>query len=462
MKKLLILLLMCCNCLSFSQDLTGGWTGTLKIQGKELPLVFNFTKTATGYTATMDSPKQDAIGIPVETVNFDNKQLALDVKAARIKYIGEWKSDTEIAGTFSQGTFSAPLNLTKGVAQVIRPQEPKKPYSYYTEEVQFVNKKENIVLAGTLSLPQKEGTFPAVLLISGSGQQNRDSEIRGHKPFLVIADYLTRNGIAVLRYDDRGVGESQGNPTSSTSADFANDARGALEYLKSRKEINASTIGIIGHSEGGMIAPMIAANDKSLAFIVLLSGPGVAGDVLLVNQNYEAGKQSGMTEEQLEKAKVMNQQIYDIVKTQGNLSEIKKNLTDYLQLSIDALPEEERPSKAEIEATLEKQVNNIATPWLRYFLSYNPLENLKKVKCPVLVLNGEKDIQVTADLNTKAIAKALEESGNKKVDVQVFPNLNHLFQRCTTCNVAEYSQLDETFSPEVLMSIVTWINLQIK
>lgn len=462
MKKLFILLLILGSFSSFGQDLSGGWTGILKIQGTELPLVFNFTKTATGYTATMDSPKQGAKGIPVDAVTFSNQQLTINVKAAGIKYTGEWKSTSEITGTFSQGAFSAPLNLTKGVAEIIRPQEPKKPYSYYTEDVEFINEKEKIGLAGTLSLPQKEGKFPAVILISGSGQQNRDSEILGHKPFLVIADYLTKNGFAVLRYDDRGVGASKGNPTLSTSADFANDAVAAIAYLKTRKEVDSKKIGIIGHSEGGTIAPMLAATDKNIAFIVLLAGTGVAGDELLVDQNYQVGKVNGMTEEQLAAAKITNQEIYTIVKGTGTLLEVKQNLTVYFQNASAQIPQNEKPSKEELDASIKNNVNAIASPWFRYFISYDPRVNLKKVKCPVLVLNGEKDIQVSAQLNTEAIAKALKEGGNKKVKVQIFPELNHLFQHCKTCTVAEYSEIEETFAPEVLKTMSDWMQEQVK
>ncbi len=462
MKKLLLLILVSCSAFSFAQDLSGGWTGILEIQGTQLPLVFNFTKTASGYSATMDSPKQGAKGIPVDAVSFTNKKLTVEIKAAAMTYAGEWKSDTEITGTFTQGSFSAPMNLSKGVTEIIKPQEPKKPYPYYTEDVSFTNTIENIALAGTLSIPQKEGKFPAVILISGSGQQNRDSEILGHKPFLLIADYLTRNGIAVLRYDDRGVGESKGDPTLSTSADFANDAKAAIEYLRTRKEINAKKIGIIGHSEGGMIAPMIAANDKNIAFIILLAGTGVAGDVLLIDQNYEVGKISGMTDEQLADAKRTNQIIYNIIKADTDLDLVKKNLTLYFQSTAHNQPDAKNKTKEELGSQIKANVNAIASPWFHYFINYDPKINLKKVKCPVLVLNGEKDIQVTANLNTKAIENALKEGGNKNVKVQLFPNLNHLFQHCTTCTVVEYSELEETFSPEVLKTMSDWIQQQVK
>lgn len=462
MKKTFLLLFVLCTSIAFAQDISGSWTGTLSIQGTELPLVFHFKNTNTGYSATMDSPKQGAKDIPVDEVKFIDKKLTVTLKSVGVSYTGEWINNAEIRGTFVQGSFSAPMHLSKGAVEIIKPQEPKKPYPYYTENVQFTNAKENIALAGTLSLPAKEGNFPAVILISGSGQQNRDSEIMGHKPFLIIADYLTRNGFAVLRYDDRGVGESKGDPTLSTSANFANDARAAIEFLRTRKEINSKKIGVIGHSEGGMIAPMLAATDKNIAFIVLLAGTGVAGDVLLVDQNYEVGRMRGMTEDQLENAKIENQKIYNLIKADENLAEVKKSLAAYFQSNIDKIPEAERPSQEEVDTTIKQEVDAIATPWLRYFITYNPKENLMKVKCPVLVLNGDRDIQVTAALNTNGIANALRESGNKKVTLQVFPGLNHLFQKCSTCTIEEYGHLDETFSTEVLQSMTNWLKIQSK
>ncbi|WP_396178706.1 alpha/beta hydrolase family protein [Flavobacterium sp.] len=462
MKKIIFFLLLSVTSTLFAQDISGSWTGILDLPTSKLPLVFHFTKTNDGYIATMDSPNQGAKGIPVNDITFINQKLSISIAPAAIKYTGKWTSDTEITGTFEQGTFATPLILTKGVVEIKRPQEPVQPYPYYSENVQFMNSKENISFGGTLSLPKKEGKFPAVILISGSGQQNRDSEILGHKPFLIISDYLTRNGIAVLRYDDRGVGESNGNPMLATSADFATDAKAAIEYLRTRKEIDAKKIGVIGHSEGGMIAPMLAATDKNIAFLVLLAGTGVTGDVLLIDQNNEVGKQAGMSEEELNASKITNQTIYNILKEDVDLSVIKTKLTAYFQSNVDKIPASERPTQQEIDKTLKQEVDGIVTPWLRYFISYNPKENLKKVKCPVLVLNGEKDIQVTADLNTKGITEALKEGGNKKVTLQIFPGLNHLFQHCTTCKAEEYSLIDETFSTEVLKTMSDWIQKQVK
>lgn len=461
LKKILFLyLVLLLSINSTAQEISGSWTGILEIQGTELPLILNFTKSETSYKATLDSPKQGAKDIPVDEVIFSNKKLTVKINAFAIEYIGEWKSNKEILGTFKQGNFSAPMNLTNGAVEIKKSQTPAEPFPYHTEKVEFKNTTENILLAGTLSLPKKEGKFPAVILISGSGQQNRDSEIMGHKPFLVISDYLTRNGIAVLRYDDRGVGESSGDPTFSTSANFANDAAGAIEYLRSRKEIDSKKIGIIGHSEGGMIAPMLSANDKNIAFIVLLAGTGVPGDLLLLNQTYEIGKSQGLTEQQLQDAKIINQKIYNTIKSEQDELAMKKKLTAILESEMDQLPEAEHPSKAEREQALKKQVDAMTIPWITYFIRYNPHENLKKTKCPVLVLNGEKDIQVTAKLNTEGIAKSLQEGKNKNVQIKIFPNLNHLFQHCIECSVAEYAQIDETFSTEVLKTISDWIHKQ--
>ena len=462
MKNALLLFLLSCGSTLFAQDISGSWNGTISIQGTELPLVFNLKKSAEGYTSTMDSPTQGAKDMPMDQTTFENKDLKISFAAAGIKYEGKWLNDNEIKGNFHQGAFTTPLNLKRGTVEIIRPQEPKKPFPYYSENVKFTNKKDNLSFGATLTLPKENGKFPAVILISGSGQQNRDSEVLGHKSFLVISDYLTRNGIAVLRYDDRGVGESEGDPTLSTSADFANDARAAIEYLRSRKEINTKNIGIIGHSEGGIIAPMIAATDKNIAFLVLLAGSGVPGDELLVDQNYQVGKLSGMSEEALAEAKVTNQTIYDIVKANADAAELKKAMTAFFQASVDKIPEASRPSKEELDKMLQQEYAAISSPWLRYFLTYNPKPNLKKVKVPVLVLNGEKDIQVSADLNTQAIANALKEGGNKNVKVQIFSGLNHLFQHCTTCQIDEYSKIEETFAPEVLKTITDWIQQQVK
>ena len=279
-----------------AQDISGQWYGILKLPGAQLKLVLNLTKNGNGYAATLDSPDQGAKGIPVNSVEFSNMILKIQSSSINAEYQGTLDAGDRFKGTFKQNGMSYPLDLGREILEstkALRPQEPVKPYAYYTEEVKFENQKEKITLAGTLSLPSKEGNYPVAILISGSGPQNRDEEIMGHKPFLVIADHLTKNGIAVLRYDDRGTAQSTGDFNAATSKEFGTDVEAAISYLKTRKEINVKKIGLIGHSEGGLIAPMVAADSKDVAFIVLLAGPGIPGDEIMMKQTRLLGKAGG-------------------------------------------------------------------------------------------------------------------------------------------------------------------------
>ena len=320
MKNSILIILACFLIASpvFSQDITGQWNGVLKVQGIQLRLVFNISRTDSGYVSTMDSPDQGAKGIPTSTTSFKDSVVKITLDKLHIDFEGKLGQDNHIVGTFKQNGMSFPLNLSREFVEkeeILRPQEPKKPYPYYVEDVTFENKKAGISLAGTLTMPEKEGVFPAVVLISGSGAQNRDEEILGHKPFLVIADFLTRNGIAVLRYDDRGTASSTGDFKSATSADFATDVESAVTYLSTRKEINKKKIGLIGHSEGGIIAPMVAASSKKVDFIVLLAGTGIRGDQLLLLQQRLIGKASGINDADLNKNESINKKAFDLVRT---------------------------------------------------------------------------------------------------------------------------------------------------
>ena len=272
MKKIVSLLLGILSILGlYGQDISGQWNGLLKVQGTQLRLVFHVQKQDSLFSSTMDSPDQGAKGIPVEKTTFEHSQLTLELPNLMIRYQGELKGDS-LTGLFEQGGFSTKLVLTRKIQEkekIIRPQEPLKPYPYYSEEVKFFNTKANIHLAGTLDLPQKQGRFPVVILISGSDPQNRNEELLGHKPFLVLADYLCKKGLAVLRFDDRGTAESEGDFQSATTLDFADDVEAAIDYLRSRKEIDKRHIGLIGHSEGGVIAPLVASRNKHVNFIVL-------------------------------------------------------------------------------------------------------------------------------------------------------------------------------------------------
>lgn len=443
---------------AFSQDISGSWNGVLNVGAAKLRIVFNFTKDESGvYKATLDSPDQGAKGIPVPTTDFQNPKIRLAIAAASIEYLGELKGD-KIVGTFKQGGKEFPLDLSKGTVVVEtpkRPQEPKMPYPYYAEEVTFTNAKANISLAGTLTLPTKEGVFPAVILISGSGPQNRDEELLGHKPFLVISDYLTRNGIAVLRFDDRGVGQSKGVFKTATSADNASDVEAAISYLKSRKEIKQ--IGLMGHSEGGLIAPMVVANNKNVAFIVMLAGTGIRGDKLLLLQEELIARVNGTTEKDFQTTKKVNTKVFELIVVSENDEQLKSEMTKYLLQSIKENPGADKPKDMKDEDFVAIQIKQINTPWMKFFMKYDPASNLALVKCPVLAVNGEKDLQVPAQENLSAIENILKKSGNKDVTTKMYSNLNHLFQESKTGSPAEYQTIEQTFSPEVMEDFTKWI-----
>jgi fermentation-respiration switch protein FrsA (DUF1100 family) len=466
MRTLSILLISLLTSISLSaQDITGQWNGALKVQGTQLRLVFNITKTDSGFSSTMDSPDQGAKDIPTSSTSFENSVLKITIASAKIEYEGTLGLDNVIVGTFKQGGQSFPMNLSKEKIEkekLIRPQEPIKPYPYYLEEITFENKKAGINLAGTLTLPKKEGVFPVVILISGSGPQNRDEELLGHKPFLVLSDFLTKNGIAVLRYDDRGTALSKGDFKSATSADFATDVESAITYLKTRKEIDKKKIGLIGHSEGGLIAPMVASKSKDVAFIVLLAGTGIQGDQILLLQQKLIGKASGVSNEDLQKSELTNRKVFDIVNKSNNLEQLNIDLTDFIKQTLKDNPDAEKPEGMSLDDFVKLQVKQIATPWMQYFIKYNPTSALEKVKCPVLAINGEKDLQVPPKENLEAIKKALTKGGNKKVTIKEFPNLNHLFQECKTGSPDEYATIEQTFSPTALEEISNWIKQQTK
>ena len=465
MKKITTLILITLlTAAAFGQDITGQWNGVLKVNATQLHVVFNISKSDKGYSSTMDSPDKSANGIPVTSTAFENSILKLAVSNAQIEYKGELKGD-EVVGTFKQGGQEFPMNLSRKIVEkktVIRPQDPIKPYPYYTEDVIFENTQANISLAGTLSLPEKEGNFPVVILITGSGPQNRDEEILGHKPFLVIADYLTKNGIAVLRYDDRGIGKSKGDFKTATSADFATDVESAIAYLKTRKEINQQKIGLIGHSEGGLIAPMVAAKSKDINFIILLAAPGLRGDKVLLQQQELMAKASGASDADIEKSQTLNVKLYDLIVKSTDNQKLKDDLTSLLMETLKNDSTAEIPSGITQQEFVAKQVKQISGPWMQYLIKYNPAFALEKVKCPVLAVNGEKDLQVSPKENLSGIKTSLKKGKNKKITIIQFPNLNHLFQECKTGSPAEYATIEQTFSPIVLNEIAKWIQKQTK
>lgn len=466
MKRLLfVVFLSSINLISFSQNATGDWYGNLEVQpGMVLPLVLHITETESVYNGTLDSPNQKAFGIPITTVKYLDTQLSIEITNMGLTYEGTVKNDALIEGTFKQGGLVIPLQLTREATIVEapnRPQEPKAPFPYSVEEITFENKTAIVTFAGTITLPKVtfkgKKKLPAVILISGSGPQDRNEELLGHKSFLVIADYLTRNGIAVLRYDDRGTAKSTGDFQSATSADFATDAQAAFDFLKNHPDIDASKIGFAGHSEGGLIAPMVAAKNKEVAFIALLAGVGQPGDELLMEQGYLIGKVQGLDDEILRKNRIAQEVMFDIVKKHyGDTPKIKEELTTYLKNSLDQNPEM-IPKGSTKEDFMKREINTLSSDWFQYLIVTDPRPTLEKVSCPVLAINGSLDLQVPSKKNLENIESAVKKGGNIDVTTIEFPNLNHLFQSTTTGNPAEYGQLEETFSPDALKVLSDWI-----
>lgn len=448
------------------EDVEGTWMGNLRVPGGlELRIVFNISTNPDGsIKASMDSPDQGALGIPVETVSYKDGNLNLEVKSIQGNFEGIYKEDSKtIEGKWKQAGSALPLVLSRveKAPDTHRKQDPVKPYPYIEEEIVYENKEAGVMLAGTLTLPQSEGPFPAVLLITGSGPQNRDEEIMGHRPFLVLSDYLTRQGIAVLRVDDRGVGESTGNFSEATTEDFAEDVLAGVNYLKNRKDIDSSRIGLIGHSEGGLIAPMLAVKSPDIAFIVLMAAPGLTGEEILYTQSDLIARAQGIDNETISENEALMKRIFSVVKEEENNTIAEEKLRNILRAEIANMSEEERESpgysEAAIEASIDAQAKELTSPWMRFFLTYDPKPNLMKVKCPVLAINGEKDLQVPPEENLYAIEEALREGDNKDYTVKELPGLNHLFQTAETGSPSEYAKIEETISPAALEIIGNWI-----
>jgi fermentation-respiration switch protein FrsA (DUF1100 family) len=432
-----------------ASDIDGTWMGSRDTGTIKLRVVFNIVNTEDGLVATLDSPDQGVKGLPVTTVTRDGSSLKMEVKKIGGVFEGKLAADkSSIDGTWTQGGGSLPLVLkpVKDHAELERkhPQNPTKPYPYRDEDVSYDNKVQNVTMAATLTIPPGKGPFPGVVLITGSGPQDRDESLLGHKPFLVLSDYLTRHGIAVLRADDRGTGKSTGDFATATTADFATDTEAGIAYLKTRPEIDPHKIGLIGHSEGGVIAPMVAARNSSVAFIVMMAGTGVRGDDLLVAQVQAIDESSGKTHEEAVKAGTRQREILTLIETEKDPAVLDTKLKEKMTGDVP-------------EAQIGAVIKTLTSPWFLYFMTYDPATALRKVSCPVLAINGEKDTQVPPAQNLPAIRKALEEGGNKHFEADELPGLNHLFQTAKTGSPAEYAEIEETISPVALEKMSSWI-----
>jgi pimeloyl-ACP methyl ester carboxylesterase len=438
----------------FGQDISGDWNGLARFKNEILKIVFHIQKTDSGYMATWDSPYQASYGLAIDTTVFENGQLTFICNKSRFTYKGILNKKGEIDGIFNQGE---QISLCLSQKEITRPQDPKKPYPYIEEEVKFDNPAApGVTLAGTFTLPKKhKRQCPAVILVSGSGQQNRDEELFGHKPFLVIADYLTRRGIAVLRYDDRGVFGSTGNPDTCTAYDFSLDAEAAFNYLKNRKEINPQQIGIIGHSEGGAIAPMVVARNKEVAFIVLLAAPGVRGDSLMYLQRRLMMQLLKFSQRQIDAILTYRSKHDSLIVHIDNLEQRNEELADFFT----GIADKQMPKATQEEKNkmIERELQIVTSQSYQYLVRYNPAIALSRVQCFVLALNGDKDFQVSATENLNGIQQALLGGNNRQATIQKLPDLNHLFQISKTGLSSEYPQIEETFSPKVLKIMEKWI-----
>ena len=442
------------------KKLGGSWSGALSVQGTQLHLVMNISfNQADSMIVTFDSPDQGARDLPTSKVRLKDDSLFVSSKAIGGKFNGKINAEvSSIAGSWKQSGMSFPLILERLEKRVTvnRPQEPKPPFPYRSTEVTFPNVAGGFDLAGTLTIPEKEGRYPAAILITGSGPQNRDEELLGHKPFLVLADYLTRLGFAVLRYDDRGVAKSKGDFKSATSFDFATDAEAAFNFLKLRPEIDPTKIGFIGHSEGGLIAPIVASRSNEVAFVVLMAGPGITGEQILLLQSALISKAEGADEKSIKSSEKLSRDMYSVLKRNSDNDKAGQKLR-MLIADFDKKNAKDTSYHPMTETEISAQVASITSPWFRCFLTINPEDYLSKVKCPLLAINGSLDLQVPPKENLQAIEKALIFGGNSNYMIEELPGLNHLFQTATTGSPTEYARIEETISPSALELIGKWL-----
>ena len=441
-----------CSSKSGEENIEGIWQGTLIFPGAiELRVIFTISKLPDGsLRATMMRPEQRDEKIPVTKIVVEDNHLLLEVASISGSFDGLISSDgSVIQGKWKNPGWSHSLELrrVKEIPKLSRPQDPTPPYPYDEENVAYINEEAQCKIAGTLTLPREERPCPAVLLISGSGPQNRDGLTLGHRPFLVLADYLTRRGIVVLRVDDRGVGASTGDRTRATSKDYAQDALAGIQFLMSRPEIDSNRIGLIGYTEGSAIASLAAAQSSDISFLVMMAGQGLPGDEHNLLFEETISRALGESEEVIAGKRAIQERIFSVLKQEEDQTVAEGKLRSILGEFDPPMPEN----------MLEQALKRYLSPWFRFFINHDPGVTLKNVKCPVLALFGDKDLQVPVKENSEAVEKALTSGGNRDFRVEILPNLNHLFQRSNTGLPSEYGKITETIAPMVLELIADWI-----
>ena len=446
-------------------SVVGTWRGTLVAGPQQLEIVFHLDLTEDGaLTGSMDVPAQGATGIPLTTVSLEERTLSLTFPVpGGGAYEGTLSGDgMTVRGTFTQASQPFPMELSRSEgspSRPARPQEPTPPFPYVVEDASFENGADQITLAGTLTLPEGSGPFPAAVLVSGSGPQDRDESLLGHKPFLVLADHLTRHGIAVLRYDDRGVGGSSGDFSAATSEDFSDDALAGIAHLATDPRIDSGAIGIIGHSEGGLVGPMAARRSTSVSFVVMLAGPGVTGLEVLVEQGRLINAANGAPPAVAEFNATLQQRLATVAAETEDRDVAAAQMRAALREEVERLSGEARAlvDQTLTDEAIEQTVSQMNSPWFRYFLQYDPRGALEATSVPVLALFGEKDLQVPPDQSAEEVRAALTRGGNPDATIHIMPGLNHLFQEAATGSPAEYQSIEETFNEGALSAVSEWI-----
>ena len=435
---------------------SGAWAGAIAIMGQKLEMVVTFSGEGAGLKATIDIPQQGATGLPLTNVKADGAIVHFELKAGpgMAVFEGERKGDA-ISGTFEQAGMKGTFELTPKKAEA-----PEPPPPYGAEEVKIP--AGAVSLAGTLTLPPGAGPHPVVVLLTGSGAQNRDEEIFGMKPFRLIADHLTRRGIAVLRCDDRGIGGSTGSMAQATTADFAEDALAQVLFLRGRADIDKDRIGLLGHSEGGLVAPMVASRSKDVAFIVLMSGPAVTGEQILLAQGQLLAQASGIAPEQIARNTELQRKMFSAARTGQGWKEIEEQTYTAAREALEKLPEAQRRGIPDLDGLARKtagqQLAAARSPWFKYFIEHDPAPALAAVTCPVLAIFGERDLQVPTGQNRGAMEEIFKKSGNRQVTVHVVPRANHLYQDSVTGNATEYATLKKEFVPGFLDVLGNWVS----
>jgi len=443
--------------------IVGQWNGMLDVSVTQLRIRFNFSVEEGKLVATIDSPDQNATRIPVQEVSWDGGRVKMKAMTIYAEFEGEVGEDSVLRGTWKQGQQEFPLALARVPerAAFARPQDPGDSVPYLVDDnVRFENRPARISLSATATRPEPEGVYPGVMLISGSGPQDRNSEVFGHRPFAVLADHLTREGVFVLRYDDRGVERSGGKFEEATPDDFASDVNAGVRYLERRKDVDDGRIGLIGHSEGGILAAMVASQAKEVKFIVLLATPAVPGEQTLYLQGEALMRANGASEEAISGNQRIQRAIFDVVKQGLEPDETYRRVVGAIEEEMAKLPEEtQQLLSAELTPqAVDAQARAVSTEWFRDFITFDPADALRKVKVPVLALYGGKDLQVPPGPNVEALRAAMRRAGNSDLTVVELPGLNHLFQTADKGTVDEYSRIEETFAPAAMDAVADWID----